>query len=122
MKLNHINLTVNDVLLAGAFLERYFGLRPIGEGHKNFQRLVDDSDFMLTLMGAGRANEVSYPKTFHLGFIQPGRDDVDEVNRHLLADGFEVEPPSSKHGHWTFNVDVPGGFTIAVSAETGHGD
>ena len=36
MKLNHINLTVDDVPAARQFLERHFGLRPAGDGHKNF--------------------------------------------------------------------------------------
>jgi catechol 2,3-dioxygenase-like lactoylglutathione lyase family enzyme len=121
VKLNHINLTVSDVSGAGAFLEKYFGLRPVGEGHRNFQRLVDVDDFMLTLMGVGRANEVSYPRTFHLGFMQPSEADVDAVNTRLRDDGFEVDAPSVQHGHWTFSFEAPGGFTIAVFADTGHG-
>jgi catechol 2,3-dioxygenase-like lactoylglutathione lyase family enzyme len=51
MKLNHLHLTVNDVPAARAFLERYFGLRPLGEGHKNFDMLLDDDGLVLTLMG-----------------------------------------------------------------------
>jgi lactoylglutathione lyase len=121
MKLNHINLTVNDVPQARAFLEKYFGLRPVGEAHKNFHLLVDDDDFMLTLMGVGRANEVSYPQTFHLGFIQASEADVDEVNGRLRDDGFDVDPPGWQHGAWTFYLEAPGGFTIAVSADTGDG-
>jgi catechol 2,3-dioxygenase-like lactoylglutathione lyase family enzyme len=34
MKLNHLHLTVDDVPAARGFLERHFGLRPLGEGHK----------------------------------------------------------------------------------------
>jgi catechol 2,3-dioxygenase-like lactoylglutathione lyase family enzyme len=36
MKLNHLNLAVDDVPAARQFLERAFGLRPVGEGHHNF--------------------------------------------------------------------------------------
>ena len=32
MKLNHLNLTVDDVPEARRFLETYFGLRPYAEG------------------------------------------------------------------------------------------
>jgi lactoylglutathione lyase len=71
MKFNHVNLVVDDVPVARQFLERAFDLRPVGEGRKNFQILLDEDGFVLTLMGVGRDNAVSYPKTFHIGFIQP---------------------------------------------------
>jgi catechol 2,3-dioxygenase-like lactoylglutathione lyase family enzyme len=32
VKLNHVNLTVDDVSAARAFLEKHFGMRPYGEG------------------------------------------------------------------------------------------
>jgi hypothetical protein len=67
MKLNHIHLTVDDVPATGRFLQRIFGLRPVGEAHKNFEMLLDDDGLVLTLMGVGRNNTVSYPKTFHIG-------------------------------------------------------
>jgi lactoylglutathione lyase len=114
MKLNHVNLTVDDVPAARRFLEGYFGLLPAGEGHKNFDMLVDDEGFVLTLMGVGRANAVRYPKTFHIGFIQPSDAHVDEINQRLKEDGFDIEPPSRQHGAWAFSFQAPGGFTIGV--------
>jgi lactoylglutathione lyase len=114
MKLNHVNLTVDDVPGARRFLEKHFGLRPYGEGKKNFDVLFDDDDLVLTLIGVGRSNEVSYPKTFHIGFIQPTEARVDEINRQLKDDGFEVEAPSRQHGAWTFYFEAPGGFTVEV--------
>jgi len=114
MKLNHINLTVDDVPAARQFLERHFGLRPAGEGHKNFDMLFDDDDLVLTLIGVGRSNTVGYPKTFHIGFIQPSETHVDEINQRLNEDGFDVEPPSRQHGAWAFSFQAPGGFTIGV--------
>jgi catechol 2,3-dioxygenase-like lactoylglutathione lyase family enzyme len=114
MKLNHVNLTVDDVPGARRFLERHFGLRPYGEGQKNFDVLFDDDDLVLTLIGVGRSNTVSYPKTFHIGFIQPSEEQVNEINRQLKEDGFDVEAPSRQHGAWTFYFKAPGGFTIEV--------
>jgi lactoylglutathione lyase len=113
MKLNHVNLTVDDVPAASAFLEQYFGLRPIGEGRKNFAALFDDDGLVLTLIGVGRSRTVSYPQTFHIGFMQPTEGHVDELNRRLREDGFDVEPPSRHHA-WTFYVEAPGGFTVEV--------
>ena len=114
MKLNHVNLTVDDVPAARASLEKYFGMHPYGEGQKNFDVLFDDDDLVLTLIGAGRSKRVSYPKTFHIGFIQPTEADVDEVNRRLREDGLEIDKPSRQHGAWTFYFEAPGGFTIEV--------
>jgi hypothetical protein len=34
MKLNNLHLTVDDVPATRSFLERHFGPRPSGEGHK----------------------------------------------------------------------------------------
>jgi lactoylglutathione lyase len=51
MKLNHLHLTVDDVPAVRGFLERQFGLRATGEGHKNFDMLLDDDGLVLTLVG-----------------------------------------------------------------------
>jgi lactoylglutathione lyase len=117
MKLNHINLAVNDVPEARQFLEAHFGLRPVGEGHKNFVILLDGDGFVLTLMGVGRDNAVSYPKTFHIGFIQPSDADVDGINQRLKDAGVDVEAPSQQHGAWSFSFRAPGGFWIVVRSE-----
>jgi lactoylglutathione lyase len=114
MKLNHMNLVVDDVPAARAFLERFFGLRAVGDGHKNFVILLDEDGFALTLMGVGRDNAVGYPKTFHIGFIQPDNAHVDAINQRLKADGVDVGPPSEQHGAWSFSCNAPGGFTIVV--------
>jgi catechol-2,3-dioxygenase len=117
MKLNHLNLAVDDVPVARQFLEQAFDLRPVGEGHKNFQILLDDDGFVLTLMGVGRDNTVSYPKTFHIGFIQPSDADVDAIHQRLKDYGFDVEAPSDQHGAWSFSFQAPGGFTIVIRSE-----
>jgi lactoylglutathione lyase len=117
MKLNHLNLTVTDVPETRKFLETYFGLRRM-EGSKenrNFAVLLDDDGLVLTLIGAGKATEVTYPATFHIGFIQESEGRVDEINQRLKDDGFDVKPPQRLHG-WTFSVVAPGGFAIEVIA------
>ncbi len=103
MKLNHLNLTVTDVLETREFLEKYFGLRNMG-GNKNISLLSDDSGLVLTLtsMKLGRESEVKYPATFHIGFIQESAERVNEINQRLKDDGFDVPLPSRQHGSWTF--------------------
>jgi lactoylglutathione lyase len=115
MKLNHINLTVTDVVEAEKFLEKYFGLRSQvgGNGDKKFSALFDDDGLVVTLMKTGQP--VKYPKTFHIGFIQESEERVNELYERLKADGFDVEPPQRSHA-WTFYVNAPGGFTVEIAA------
>src|SRR5262249_1280793 len=115
MKLNHLNLTVTDVLESQRFLEKYFGMRN-GGGNKNIAFLTDDGGMVLTLtsMKVGGEDEVRYPATFHIGFAQESQEGVNEINRRLRADGFDVPPPSRQHGSWPFYFLAPGGFPIEV--------
>jgi catechol-2,3-dioxygenase len=117
MKLNHLNLTVADVPGTQAFLAKYFGLQP-GGGNNNIAFLTDDNGIVLTLtsMKVAGVTEVKYPGAFHVGFIQESPGRVDEINRQLREDGFDVPPPSRQHGSWTFYFESPGGFTIEVLA------
>jgi catechol 2,3-dioxygenase-like lactoylglutathione lyase family enzyme len=115
VKLNLVNLTVDDVPAARAFLAKFFGLeeRYTGLGNKGFGVLVDDDDLVLTLIKGGHG-PVQYPSSFHIGFGQMSEKKVDEMNQRLKADGFDVEPPSYQHGAWTFYFTAPGGFSIEV--------
>ena len=92
MILNHLNLSVDDVPAAKAFLETYFGLREMGGGNRNRAFLRGDRGLILSLF--------------------KGKD-VHEVNRRLKEDGFDVSPPQRLHA-WTFYVKAPGGFTVEV--------
>jgi lactoylglutathione lyase len=114
MRLNHLNLTVTDVAAAARFLERYFGLEAKG-GNAGMAFLTDDDGFVLTLMKARRSDPAAYPSTFHIGFFIDGEDRVDEINRRLNEDGFEIPPPSRSHAYG-FYVQAPGGFTVELGA------
>jgi lactoylglutathione lyase len=116
MNLNHLNLTVADVPETYTFLEKYFGME--GKGNNNIAFLTDENGMILTLtsMKLGKETEVSYPATFHIGFGQPSEEAVNEINKRLKADGFDVPQPSRQHGSWTFYFRAPGGFTIEVLA------
>ena len=115
MKLNHLNLTVTDVTATRTFLKKHFGLQDLG-GNTNMAFLSDDNDIVLSLtsMKVGKETEVKYPVTFHIGFIQPSEERVNEINQRLRDDGFAVPPPSRQHSSWTFYFRAPGGFVIEV--------
>lgn len=113
--LNHLNLAVSDVQKARAFLMKYFELDPQGmPGNDRIAFLRDENGMVLTLTNIDGAAEVKYPEAFHIGFIQESRERVDEINRRLKEDGFEVDPPAKLHGSWTFYFQAPGGFVIEV--------
>jgi lactoylglutathione lyase len=115
--LNHLNLAVSDVQKAKEFLVNYFGLDPEGKtGNDSIAFLRDENGMVLTLNNFNRGSEVRYPETFHIGFIQQSPERVDEINRRLKEDGFEVDPPRKLHGSWTFYFLAPGGFVIEVLA------
>jgi len=115
MKLNHLNLAVSDVQQARGFLVKYFGLDPEGKpGNDTIAFLRDENGMVLTLTNIDRAGEVTYPGAFHIGFIQESSEKVDEINRRLKEDGFEVGLPRRLHGSWTFYFRAPGGFVIEV--------
>jgi lactoylglutathione lyase len=112
VQLNHINLTVTDVPGSAAFLEKYFGMRSDG-GDEKFTILLDDKGLVLTLMKGGQ--NITYPGTFHIGFIQPSEERVNQINQQMKADGYDVRPPERHHA-WTFYVTAPGGFSVEVMA------
>ena len=117
MILNHLNLAVNDVQAARAFLEKYFGLDSQGKKGSNAIAILRDANGMvLTLSNFGHEDDLKYPGAFHIGFIQERPEQVDEINRRLKEDGFEVEPPQRMHGSWTFYFMAPGGFQVEVLA------
>jgi lactoylglutathione lyase len=111
MKLNHVNLAVDDVGAAKAFLMKYFGLRELGaDTNKNRAVLRDDAGLVLSMF---KGKDVVYPGTFHIGFIQPSEAAVDEIYAQMTADGIVADPPQRSHG-WTFYVKAPGGFLVEV--------
>lgn len=116
MKVNHLNLTVKDVVATRAFLNKYFGLQvmPGTEESKGIGFLTDDNGMVLSLIKAGHGITAEYPSTFHVGFIQESKARVNEINQRLKDDGYDVPPPSEQHGSWTFYFESPGGFTIEV--------
>lgn len=92
-----------------------FGLDPEGKtGNDTIAFLRDENGMVLTLTNINRATEVRYPETFHIGSIQETPERVDEINRRLKEDGFQVDPPRRIHGSWTFDFLAPGGFVIEV--------
>ena len=115
MRLDHLNLPVNDVKKAQDFLSTYFGLQAFAvEPNDTMALLLDDDGLVLNLSNFNKASSVTYPSTFHIGFQQESEAKVNEINQQLKEDGFEVKAPKRFHGSWTFYLDAPGGFMVEV--------
>jgi catechol 2,3-dioxygenase-like lactoylglutathione lyase family enzyme len=117
MTLNHLNLTVTNAAETARFLEQYFGMRPL-EGapphSATMAFLTDDRGMILSMFRGNRDVPVEYPGFFHIGFGQPSHEAVNQINRRLKEDGYDVPEPSWQHGSWTFYFTAPGGFRIEV--------
>jgi lactoylglutathione lyase len=117
MNLNHLNLTVTSPAETARFLVKYFGMRYLGEApadNASMAFLTDENGIILSMIRGKRGVEIVYPASFHVGFAQPNEESVNEINRRLRDDGYDVPAPDRMHGSWTFYFTAPGGFTIEV--------
>lgn len=115
MHLNHINIPVPDVAACSDFLKTFFDMKPLGYKESHVMSLLTDGHGMvLNIENFDRQSEVTYPSTFHIGFMRDSREAVDEVHRRLTEAGYAAEPPRVFHGAWTFYVKSPAGFTVEV--------
>jgi lactoylglutathione lyase len=115
MKLDHINLTVRNVVEASTFLKEHFNYKDVFEDNNaGMAALSDGSDVHILLMKGSRA---TYPKYFHIGFDMETEINVNAMYERLKDDGMEIEPPEhTAWGSWTFNFKCPGSdFTIEVA-------
>ncbi len=114
MILNHINLGVTDVPATVAMFETYFGLRrPAGfPVTPKMAFLTDDAGALVSLF---QVPDATYPKIFHIGFMQKTAAEVDAIHERLVAGGFDPEVAREEHGRYTFYFRAPGGFTIEVN-------
>ena len=114
MKLNHLNLTVSNVLETHRFLQKHFGLKALGGEPREAMGFLTDDNGMVLALFRGKDGKVSYPPGFHVGFVQESEAQVNQINQRLREDGIEVPKPARMHGSWTFYFQAPGGFTIEV--------
>jgi lactoylglutathione lyase len=110
MKLNHLGMTVTDTVTTRNFLEKYFGLEPMGKVSTKMVHLRDGNGLILSLF---KGEKITSPETTHIGFMQESEEKVNEIYQRLKDDGFAVEPPQRSHGY-TFYVVAPGGFAVEV--------
>ena len=116
MKINHLNLSVPDVMESARFFAEFFGLRITEQkGRDTLAVLYDDDGLSLILSNFDRKTTPTYPRDFHLGFIQENQEQVSAIHARLLTAGYAVKPPQGMHGSWGFYFHAPGGIQVEVS-------
>lgn len=93
MKLNHLNLPVQDVAAARTFFETYLQFTPADSKPNDTIAVLYGSDgFTLVLMNE-RLNEKgnnAYPDAFHAGFFLKDEAEVNSLYEMLKAGGIEL--------------------------------
>jgi lactoylglutathione lyase len=118
MKLDHVNLTVSNVIEASTFLKKHFGYKDAFDDNNAGMAVLQGEDGMyINLMKGSKA---TYPKYFHIGFDLETEANVNAVYERLKADGMEIDPPEHvSWGSWTFHFKCPGSdFTIEVACSS----
>lgn len=123
MKLDHINLTVGNVVEASTFLKKHFGYEDAFEDNNAGMAVLHGDDGMhINLMKGANA---AYPKLFHIGFDLETEANVTAAYERLTAEGLQIKPPEhTQWGSWTFHFTCPGGnfiIEVACASETADG-
>jgi lactoylglutathione lyase len=69
MNMNHVDLTVTDVQAASEFLKTYFGLDQ-QKKRTGMAVLIDNDEFVLTVMETDEQSTVTYPHIPHRLFCR----------------------------------------------------
>jgi catechol 2,3-dioxygenase-like lactoylglutathione lyase family enzyme len=120
MKLNHINLPIDDVDTTRQFFEQFFNFKCLEiKGDNALAILKGEDDFILVLMSKAfnKNAEISYPDAFHIGFLVKSDAQVDAAYQRLIAGNAVPEkPPGKIRGQYGFYFRAPGNLLIEVTS------
>jgi lactoylglutathione lyase len=64
-----------------------------------------------------KLQEKPYPESFHVGFLQPSSDAVNDLHSRIQAIGLPLSPPGPmRRNTFGFYVQAPGGVLVEVSS------
>jgi catechol 2,3-dioxygenase-like lactoylglutathione lyase family enzyme len=121
MRLNHLDLHVPDVAATRDFFHDYFGLTEIEtRGAGGLAILHDDAGLEVVISRpiekfGGGDTPTAGMNTYHIGFMQPSREEVDQLYLRLTAAGAEIwSEPQAIRGGWLFYCFAPGRILIEI--------
>ena len=92
--LNHINIPVYNVPELTRFFQQVFGFRLVDQrGAGTFSVLVGEDNFNLVLSHDKTVGPDTYPKLFHIGFLQESASSVQELYQRFHEAGFDAPAP-----------------------------
>lgn len=116
MKLNHLDLHVQDVIATAAFFQRYFGLAIRSNPQSSaLVILTDESGFVLVLQRAKSAER--YPEGFHVGFLLDDVPSVLALHARAVADGVPVSDIIVNGRGTMVYLTLPDGYHVEVSCQ-----
>lgn len=96
MKLNHLNLVVQNVAKAVTFFETYFNFKCTAvKGDHVIAILTGADGFTLVIMPPADGT-ADYPKAFHIGFMQDTPEAVNALYEKLKSGGVQLEQEPRK--------------------------
>jgi catechol 2,3-dioxygenase-like lactoylglutathione lyase family enzyme len=118
--LNHTNLTTYNVPALTEFFCSAFGFQLVDQRNDKLAVLRNPDGFLLTLMfDKAMTPEQGYPGLFHVGFLQPTQEAVDQMHEGLIAHSYAAPKPEEiqRGGPPTygFYYQAPGGVLVEVS-------
>ena len=126
MRMNHIDLHVADVAATCSFLTRYFGLTLRETRGQNFLAILNDDHGLEIVISqpieklGGRSQDMLGGVTYHIGFIQKERVDVDAIFQQLRESDAElIGEPRELRGGYVFYCLAPGRILIEVGWRPG---
>ncbi|KAB1087497.1 VOC family protein [Neorhizobium galegae] len=121
MRMNHIDIHVPDVAVTTAFLVQHFSLTlRETRGGNGLAILTDDAGLEIVVSRpvekfGGAEQQALGVVTYHLGFIQRERAEVDRLYRELKEGDAElVGEPREMRGGYLFYCLAPGRVLVEV--------
>ncbi len=116
MKLNHLNLCVNDLQEAADFFRHVFGFQLLDQKAGALAVMSDGAGFTLVLSRFGEET-ATYPKDFHIGFYVDTMAEVDEFHTKLAAANIPADHgPRKMRGGYTLYFTALGGVLFEVTS------
>lgn len=113
MKLNHLDLQVDDVPRAVAFFERFFDFEcTSNRASEALAFLSDRHGFVFVVQR--KKDEATYPKDFHIGFLVDDEGDVLRTHARAHAEGLECSEILQNGRGTMIYLRSPDGFLIEV--------
>ncbi|MGZ3451013.1 MAG: VOC family protein, partial [Polyangiales bacterium] len=114
MKLNHIDLQVEDVQETVRFFEDFFDFEMRTSRNSPALAILDDRHGLVMVLQKKKRTEEIYPEGFHIGFLVERDEDVVAFSSRAEAQGLRTSPiERNSRGTMTY-CRAPGGIVVEV--------